>query len=33
MVVAPQTGETVDIENLNTPYWLGVEWSARRYAS
>jgi cell wall-associated NlpC family hydrolase len=33
MVVAPQTGETVDIENLNMPYWLGVEWSARRYAS
>lgn len=33
MVVAPHTGATVDIENLNTPYWLGVEWSARRYAS
>ncbi|MDQ2729057.1 MAG: bifunctional lytic transglycosylase/C40 family peptidase [Actinomycetota bacterium] len=31
MIVAPQTGGQVDLENLNTPYWLGVPWSARRF--
>ena len=31
MVAAPQTGDTVDIENLNTPYWLNVPWSVRRF--
>lgn len=31
MVAAPQTGQTVSIQNLNTPYWLGVQWSVRRY--
>lgn len=31
MIDAPRTGQTVAMQNLNTPYWLGVQWSARRY--
>lgn len=32
MVAAPQTGQTVQLQNLNTPYWLGVRWNVRRFA-
>lgn len=32
MVAAPQTGQVVQIENLNTHYWAGARWNVRRFA-
>jgi cell wall-associated NlpC family hydrolase len=31
MVAAPSTGDVVQIQNLNTSYWLALQWSARRF--
>lgn len=31
MIDAPYTGVTVRIDNLNTPYFAGVRWAARRF--
>lgn len=31
MVAAPQTGQLVSVQNLATPYWENVTWTARRF--
>jgi cell wall-associated NlpC family hydrolase len=31
MVVAPHTGANVEVENLNTSYWLATQWNVRRF--
>ena len=32
MVDAPQTGEDVQVDNLATSYWEGVQWDVRRFS-